>query len=302
MSFKLLLLNTFFHTSRILVALLFAFVFNYCRASPKEDSTVHFLDMKGQILFGKKKLDKAYVRIYSDSASAPTQKIESDAEGWVAFQLPLQKFYTIKITKYGYVTKIVTVDTRVPKSQEKGDYYFEFSAELFEEIEGLDVSFLKEPFAKIFFNSFTKKFDYDYNYTAIRKKNADKLYADYKLLKKQGKVFVAAKEPEKADTASLKQQITETSTASKNESKIVYSVQVLSSAEQVPRNSPRFKGIINVREYKEGEEYKYYVGEYLSHGDAEKMKDRISGYFPDASIAAFKEGKKITLEEAAEQK
>ena len=250
--------------------------------------------MKGQILFGKKPLEKAFIRIYADSTKL-LQKIESDAEGWVAFQLELQKNYTIKVSKPGYVTKIITVDSRMPDSQLAGDYYFEFGMDLFEDIEGLDVSMLRDPIAKVFFNTFTKKFDYDYNYTALINSKLEKLYKNYKSLKKKSNTPVVSKQltPD-TETVQMQQPITVVSSGSR----IVFSVEVVSSSEQVPRNSPRFKGIINVKEYQEGEGYKYYVGEYPAKADAEKMKDRISGYFPDASIAAFKDGKKITLEEA----
>ena len=99
--------------------------------------------MKGQVVFGKQYLSKAFIRVFADSSSTPVQKLESDIEGWVAFQLPLQGSYTIKISKQGYVTKIITIDAHLPKSQETGNYYFEFAVELFENIEGLDVSVLK---------------------------------------------------------------------------------------------------------------------------------------------------------------
>ena len=105
--------------------------------------------MKGQVVIGKKYLSKAFIRIYADSSSTP-----------------IQKLYIIKISKQGFVTKIITVDAHLPKSKETGNYYFEFALELFENIEGLDVSMLKNPIAKVFFNTFTKKFDYDFNYTA----------------------------------------------------------------------------------------------------------------------------------------
>ena len=255
--------------------------------------------MKGQVMFGKKALSRAYVRIYADTASTLLQKIETDNEGWTAFQLLLDKFYTIKISKPGYVTKIITVDTHMSRGYQTGDYYFEFGMDLFEQIEGLDVSMLREPIAKIFFNTFTKKFDYDYNYTAKINSDIKKLYSDYKLLKKQGKVQVVADTPA-ADTEKV--QIQQPAKIVTNAPKIIYSVDIITSDEQVPHNSPRFKGIITVKEIKEGDIYKYYVGEYASLQDAEKMKDRILGYFPDAKIAAFKEGKKITLEEAAQEK
>jgi hypothetical protein len=40
------------------------------------------------------------------------------------------------------------------------------------------------------------------------------------------------------------------------------------------------------------------VGDYASREEAEKMKVKISSYFPDASIVSFKDGKKIKMNEA----
>jgi len=259
--------------------------------------------MKGQVTYGKKKLDKAFVKIYADTTSNIVQKMASDNEGWFAFQLPMQKTYTIKISKPGHVTKIISVDAFMPKSKE-GDYYFEFSVDLFEEVEGLDVSVLKNPVAKIFFNSFTQKFDYDYNYTVKINSDIKKLYRDYELLKKEGKTqatTIAKSEDEKTKVppidTSKKYTPANTITLLKSEPKIIFSVEIFSSNEQVPRNSVRFKGVVNVKEYKEGDVYKYAVGEYSTKEDAEKMQDRIEGYFPGTNIVSFKEGKKTTEEE-----
>ena len=141
--------------------------------------------MKGRIMCGKKGLDSALVSVYLDSSSTLVQKTESDEKGWLALRLPVGKFYIIQISKTGYVPKIITIDSHMPKSFQTGDYYFEFSADLFEEIQGLDVTMLKLPVAKIFFNSFAKKFDYDYNYTAKINNDIKKLYESYKALKRK---------------------------------------------------------------------------------------------------------------------
>lgn len=253
-------------------------------------------------MFEKKTLDKSFVRVYAENSSALLQKIESDASGWVAFQLPLQKFYTVKISKYGYVTKIITVDAAMPKSLEKGDYYFEFSVDLFEEIEGLDVSLLKEPVAKIFFNTFTKKFDYDYNYTAKINNDVKKLYSNYQLLKKQGKVQVFEKTEEtKTEVFPDTVKNADVKADTPKKPSVIFSVEVLSSSEQIPKNSSLLKGIVNAKEYFEDELYKYYIGEYATSREAEKMKEDILGFFPTARIIAFKEGKKIPLEEATQK-
>lgn len=255
----------------------------------------HFLDMKGKITFGKKALPQVFVRVFADSSYAVVKKIESDIEGWLAFQLPIQKMYVIQISKPGYITKIITVDTHMPKSHNNGDYYFEFSVDLFEAIEGLDVSMLKDPIAKIFFNTFTKNFDYDYNYTAKINADVKKLYKDYELLKKENKNKKGTdKKEEKGNSTDLKKDNSaDSKSAVKNAQKIFFSIEVLSSKEQLPRNSPLLKGMLNVNEYKEGDVYKYSVGEYVLRADAEKMKNVILRDFPDANIISVAEGKKF---------
>ena len=145
----------------------------------------HFLDLKGRIMVGKKSLAGTLVTIYADTGMTVVQKVEADGKGYVAFHLPVQREYTMKISKQGYVTKRVSIDTRMPRDYEIGDYFFEFSVDLFLEIEGVDVSILKFPVAKIFFNTFNKGFDYDFNYTAKINKDLKKMYEEYDKQKKE---------------------------------------------------------------------------------------------------------------------
>lgn len=266
--------------------------------------------MKGRIGLGKKSLSKAFIRIYTDSSVTPIQKFESDIDGWIAFQIPLQKFYTIRISKQGYVTKIITVDAHMPKSQETGDFYFEFSVELFENIERLDVSMLKDPVAKIFFNTFTKKFDYDYNYTAKINNDLKKMYHDYDLLKKQGAATLVAsdlKEKQKTENAftetEKKSILTPPATVIKSnpilsQQKVVFSIQIFSSSQQEPSNSIKFQRITDVKEMHENGKYHYHTGEFSDHSAAEKMLESIKKDFPNAFIIAFVEGIKISDKEA----
>ena len=181
----------------------------------------------------------------------------------------------------------------MPKSQEIGDYYFEFGVDIFEEVQGLDVSMLREPVAKIFFNTFTKKFDYDYNYTAKINNDVKALYKNYEALKKlEKKSGGSKKEVDKVVVSD-----TTNKTAVKTIPEILFSVELLSSAEQVDKNSSAFKGIVNVKEYKDDAVYRYYVGSYSSLADAEKMKQNMVAHFPNATIIAFKGGKKMSAEE-----
>ncbi len=254
--------------------------------------------MKGRVLLGKRPLPQAWIKIYSDSSSTLVQKVQADNEGYVAFQIPISKFYTLKISKPGFVTKVVTIDANMPKSSQNGDYFFEFSTDLFESIEGLDVALLRQPVAKIFFNTFTKKFDYDFNYTAKINNELKELYSNYKLQKKKGKI----QEPntsvsESENTQEIQpEKVKATEEPIANGPKTTYSVEIISSAEQLQKNDPQFKGIINVNEYQEDNLYKYYIGNYPTQKGAEKMKDNISGYFPKATIISFIDGKKVITE------
>lgn len=244
-------------------------------------------------MFGKQPLSSAFVKIYADTTSTLIKKVETDERGWVAFEIPLQKFYTIRISKPGFVTKIITVDGHMPKSQETGDYYFEFAMDIFEDIPGLDVSMLKEPVAKIFFNTFTKNFDYDYNYTVKINKDVKSLYKNYELLKKNNKAPSNTKKEEGTTT-----QVPD---GNKNISGVTFSVELLSSGEALEKTSPAFKGIMNVKEYRDTLQYRYYIGEYVSLSAAEKMKENMRSSFPNATIIGFKEGKKLSAEEVFDQ-
>jgi hypothetical protein len=282
------------HPQRVLFFLLFLISYNLFAFTIQGDtSKKFFLAMKGQTLLGKKKpLPQALIRIYADTSSNLVQRIEADEQGWVAFQIPLQKFYTIKISKTGYVTKIFTVDAHMPKSMETGDYYFEFGMDIFEEVPGLDVSMLKEPVAKIFFNTFTKNFDYDYNYTAKINNDIKVLYKNYDALKKKEKNNPQPKQ---------EQQIVKVDSAKTSPAKsypgVTFSVELLNSEEQIEKNSAQFKGIVNVKEYKDNNTYHYYIGEYPTLNSAEKMKENMRLHFPNANIIGFKDGKKLSAEE-----
>jgi hypothetical protein len=281
------------------ISLLFAWLIICSAAFAATGDTLpsHFIDMKGRVVMGKKALTNALVKVYADTTSSIVQRMETDAEGYLALHLPLQKPYTIKISKPGYVTKIVYLDARLPESEETGDYYFEFKVDLFEEIEGLDVSMLKYPIAIITFNTFKKNFDYDYNYTSMINIRLKKVYDEYKVLKKNNGQKPPEKPSDKKETGPAP-EITDPRPVAVIPAgpKVTYSVEILTSAEQQQRNAPVFKGMVNVKEYQEGGQYKYYVGDYPTEKDAEKMKGNILGYFSGATIISFINGKKVVPE------
>lgn len=137
-----------------------------------------YLELSGNIKEEKKGIAEASVIVYIDNSEF--KNVKTDKKGKFKIQLPLDRKYVIKFSKDGYVSKIVTVNTNLPPS-EKTVFIFPLTVDLFKEIANLDVSILKEPIAKINYNSFNKQFDYDYNYTAKINNDLKELYKKLQL-------------------------------------------------------------------------------------------------------------------------
>lgn len=146
-----------------------------CQKKPQED----YLELSGVIKEGKKNIPDASVIVYIDNSEF--KNVLTDKKGKFKIQLPLDRKYVVKFSKEGYVAKIITVNTNLPPT-EKTVFIFPLTVDLFKEIANLDVTILKEPIAKINYNSFIKQFDYDYNYTAKINKDLKELYDKYNQL------------------------------------------------------------------------------------------------------------------------
>ena len=80
---------------------------------------------------------------------------------------------------------------------------------------------------------------------------------------------------------------------------IIFKVQALSSKNPLGSNSPRFKGLKNVWEYKDGGLYKYTIGNKRDIRSASVLKSELRKKgFSDAFVVAFKNGKRIPVREA----
>ena len=125
---------------------------------------------------GKQKvLDSVMIRVLNETDLTMDKRFTK--KGRCAIKLPLGKKYTIEFSKKGYVSKIIGVNTIVPR-YDTFVSVFPFDIDLFREEPEL------EPIAKITFNNFNKTFDYDYNYTVKVNNNIKKLYAEYYRLQK----------------------------------------------------------------------------------------------------------------------
>jgi hypothetical protein len=149
-----------------------------------------YLEMKGKVLEFKgeisitdqKPLDSAIVTVKDEFGKDLLKRI-SDSKGRVpAFRLPLGKKFMIHITKDGFVNKIISVDSRVMGAEQKKEYNFYFDIDIFEKVEGLDVSILNKPVAKVAYKVRDKDFSYDTGYTSKVNAGLKKMYQDYYIL------------------------------------------------------------------------------------------------------------------------
>lgn len=111
----------------------------------------------------------------------------SNKMGICILKLPLHNQYTLKISKKGWVTKIIEVDTRLSEKKLL-KYCINFEIDMFEDVAGLDLSILKEPIANVVYNKSNKCFDYNYKYTDEINEKLENLYADYYIIQQENKI------------------------------------------------------------------------------------------------------------------
>jgi len=116
--------------------------------------------------------------------------------------------------------------------------------------------------------------------------------------KTKGDVFVQAKSNKDFSKIKINSEVCNTDSDTKNQ-EIIFKVQIISSSTRLATNSPQFKGLKNVWEYKDNGLYKYTVGNQkdLKAASALQSKFRRKG-FGEAFVVTFKNGKRIPVREA----
>ena len=82
------------------------------------------------------------------------------------------------------------------------------------------------------------------------------------------------------------------------DSKPVFKIQILTSDKKLGNNSRLFKGVKPVSYYFENNIYKYTYGEDTNYNKILRLKRSIDSKFKDAFIIAFKNGKKMNINQA----
>ena len=169
-----------------------------CFAMPAADTTrkdslvgdkFYYLELRGTIrhLKGENKdevhlLDSAFIRVYNEKSVLVAQHI-TNRKGRCNFKIPLNRKFIIEVSKDGFVSKKIEVNTKVPP-EKKLAYIFPFSIDIFEEIPGMDVSVLQKPIARINYLFTISQFDYDNLYTNKINYELKKMYKEYYHYKK----------------------------------------------------------------------------------------------------------------------
>ena len=92
--------------------------------------------------------------------------------------------------------------------------------------------------------------------------------------------------------------ITSKPMASQGKDQIVYKVHLISSPAKLSTESTFFKGLGPIEEMKISETYNYLAGGTSNFEEINKLLNQARVNFPDASLVAFKNGRKIKLEKA----
>jgi hypothetical protein len=79
---------------------------------------------------------------------------------------------------------------------------------------------------------------------------------------------------------------------------IEFRVQVLSSATKIPPGSKELKGYKDLAEIRIGGQYKYMSAPIRDYQEALELRKKLAAVFPGAFVVPFRNGNRITLEEA----
>ena len=84
-------------------------------------------------------------------------------------------------------------------------------------------------------------------------------------------------------------------------SRLVFKVQVMAVTAPLPPDDKRLKGMRNVDCYQEGGWYKYTCGVSADYNEMVRLRRKLASKFKGAFIVAFKNGKKMDINEAIEE-
>ena len=87
----------------------------------------------------------------------------------------------------------------------------------------------------------------------------------------------------------------------KEESGPVFKVQILTSPKALKTNDSRFKGVTGISSYRESGMIKYTVGSSEDYNEINQLRKKLLDKFPEAFLIAFKDGKRVNVQEAIKE-
>ena len=134
-----------------------------------KDNTTVCLQIIGIAIEKELPIDGVIVKLYKENEELHWEEITSVVYHEHAFSFNLNKntYYTVEVSKPGYVTRSIGISTMLPDKVIIGDvkFTFEFELELFKEQKKVDDYYLDFPVALIKYNETNEVFEYDTKYT-----------------------------------------------------------------------------------------------------------------------------------------
>lgn len=253
---------------------------------------------------GETIVDRAKIRIVSSDKIVLGTYYSSNT-GKCHFRIPLFKNVIIEVTKENYVSKTLTVNTWVPDLN-NSMFSIKYDIYLFENVDGLDVSVLKEPIANVVFENTLNSFNYDREYSNRINENLKKMYSEYYHDMGKYNSYATVSKNEYKNTSNVEKltdsiavEVTPAAPTPIAIPDITYEVQVLALKGPIPIDAPLFGSCGNVTMQFTDGFYKYTLGRVQKLEYAKQLLDSIVQLgFTDAFIVALKNNDRITIREA----
>ncbi|MBN8697641.1 MAG: hypothetical protein J0L87_14005 [Bacteroidetes bacterium] len=146
-------------------------LFNFCTGviAQKNDSTV-CLEIIGIAVHKAEPLDGVTIKLYKENEELVWEQITSIPyhDHSFSFSLLRNSHYSIEVSKEGYISRLVSIDTRLPDDIQVNTgnrFVFEFEVDLVKEIKMKDDFYIDFPIAIISYNMITGVFENHDDYT-----------------------------------------------------------------------------------------------------------------------------------------
>ena len=158
--------------SKMYLVIVALFIIQLTNAQTKTktiDDTTVCLQIIGIAIEKDIPIDGVIVKLFKENEELHWEEITSVVYHEHSFSFDLNKntYYTVEVSKTGFVTRSIGISTALPNNVVIGGVKFtiEFELELFKEKKNIDDYYLDFPVALIKYNETSQVFEYDIKYT-----------------------------------------------------------------------------------------------------------------------------------------